>query len=96
MISVGSGLVAAVANASQAVINKQLTTRYPARQLIGALYLCNFLVLLPLAPFAEWRWSAEIVALHLLSVALMAVTALSASGTCSRRALPRPPPPPRP
>jgi hypothetical protein len=76
VISVGSGLVAAVANASQAVINKELTTRYPARQLIGALYLCNFLVLLPFAPFAEWRWSPGIIALHVLSVVLMAVTAL--------------------
>jgi drug/metabolite transporter (DMT)-like permease len=34
-------------------------------------------VLLPLAPFADWRWSPEIVALQLASVALMAITAIS-------------------
>jgi drug/metabolite transporter (DMT)-like permease len=49
----------------------------PARQLIGVLYVCNALVLLPLAPFAPWRWSPEIVALHLASVGLMAVTAIA-------------------
>lgn len=70
------GLLAAIANAGQALISKELTTRAPARQLIGALYVCNALVLLPAAPFATWRWSPEIVGLHLLSVGLMAVTAV--------------------
>ena len=70
------GLLAAIANAGQALISKELTTRAPARQLIGALYVCNALVLLPAAPFATWRWSPEIVGLHLLSVGLMAVTAI--------------------
>ena len=70
-------VLAAVANAGAAIISKGLTTRLPARQLIGVLYVCNALVLLPLAPFADWRWSPAIVALHLLSVGLMAITAIS-------------------
>ena len=76
MLSILFGLLAALANAAQAVISKELTTRAPARQLIGVLYLGNALVLLPAAPFSTWRWSPEIVALHLISVALMAVTAI--------------------
>jgi drug/metabolite transporter (DMT)-like permease len=70
-------VLAAVANACQAVISKGLTSRLPARQLIGVLYVCNALVLLPLAPFVEWRWSPEIVLLQAASVALMAITAIS-------------------
>jgi drug/metabolite transporter (DMT)-like permease len=66
-----------VANAAQALISKDLTGRLPARQLIGVLYVANALVLLPLAPFVEWRWSPSIVGLQLASVALMAITALS-------------------
>ncbi|MFO1541588.1 MAG: EamA family transporter [Chloroflexota bacterium] len=77
MIAVLLGLLAAVTNGAQAVINKGLTGRYPARQLIGALYVTNCLILLPFAPFVEWRWSPEIVALHLVSVALMVVTAIA-------------------
>ena len=70
------GLLAALANAGQALISKELTNRAPARQLIGVLYLGNALVLLPAAPFAAWHWSATILILHLVSVALMAVTAI--------------------
>jgi drug/metabolite transporter (DMT)-like permease len=70
------GLMAALANAAQAVISKDLTARAPARQLIGVLYTGNALVLLPFAPFVAWTWSAEIVGLHLLSVALMVGTAI--------------------
>ena len=76
MSAVLFGLFAALANAAQAVISKELTTRYPARQLIGPLFVGNALLLLPLAPFARWEWSATIVALHLASVALMVVTAV--------------------
>ena len=76
MSAIAFGLLAACANASQAVISKGLTTRFPARQLIGVLYVFNCLVLLPFAPFTPWQWSSEIVALHLFSVALMAVTAI--------------------
>jgi drug/metabolite transporter (DMT)-like permease len=41
------------------------------------LYVCNALVLLPFAPFVAWTWSPQIVGLHIVSVALMAVTAIS-------------------
>ena len=70
-------VLAALANAAQAVVSKGLTARLPARQLIGVLYVCNALVLLPLAPFAVWRWSPTIVVLHLVSVGLMAITAIA-------------------
>ena len=70
-------LLATGANAGAAVISKGLTTRLPARQLIGVLYVCNALVLLPAAPFTDWRWSPLIVVLHLISAALMTVTAIA-------------------
>jgi drug/metabolite transporter (DMT)-like permease len=70
------GLLAALANAAQALISKELTYRAPARQLIGVLYVGNALVLLPFAPFVPWVWTPTIVALHLLSVALMVGTAI--------------------
>jgi drug/metabolite transporter (DMT)-like permease len=70
------GSLAALANAGQALLSKELTLRAPARQLIGVLYLGNALVLLPLAPFSPWTWSPEIVAWHLVSVALMVITAV--------------------
>ena len=70
-------VLAALANAAQAVISKGLTNRLPARQLIGVLYVCNAVILLPLAPFVTWRWSPTIVGLHLVSVGLMAITAIA-------------------
>lgn len=76
MSAVLFGLLAALANAAQALISKDLTYRAPARQLIGVLYVGNALVLLPFAPFVTWVWSGQIVALHLVSVALMVVTAI--------------------
>ena len=76
MSAVLFGLLAALANAWQALISKELTYRAPARQLIGVLYIGNALVLLPFAPFAAWAWSPAIVALHLVSVGLMVVTAI--------------------
>ena len=72
MIAVLFGLFAAITNGAQAVINKGLTARYPARQLIGALYVTNCLILLPFAPFSTWTWSAWIVVLHLVSVEIAA------------------------
>src|SRR5262245_40973664 len=51
------GLLAALTGGAQALINKGLTERYPARQLIGVLYVTNCLVLLPFAPFVSWHWS---------------------------------------
>lgn len=77
MIAVVLGLLAALANASQALVSKRLTLRYPARQLIGVLFLLNCLVLLPFAPFVPWHWSREIIGLHLVSAALMVVTAIA-------------------
>lgn len=76
MSAVLFGSLAAVANAGQALISKELTLRAPARQLIGVLYVGNCLVLLPFAPFVTWVWSPPIVALHLVSVGLMVVTAI--------------------
>lgn len=70
------GLIAAVANAAQSVLSKELTTRYPARQLIGPLFGFNALLLLPLAPFSTWVWSPLIIGLHLASVGLMVATAI--------------------
>jgi drug/metabolite transporter (DMT)-like permease len=82
------GLLAALTNSAQALINKGLTERYPARQLIGVLYVTNCLVLLPFAPFVTWHWSPEVWLLHAVSVALMVGTAicvwdLFASGAAS-------------
>jgi drug/metabolite transporter (DMT)-like permease len=71
------GLLAAVANASQALVSRRLTFRYPARQLIGVLYLLNCCVLLPFAPFVPWHWDPSTLALHLVSAALMVVTAIA-------------------
>ena len=70
------GFLAALANAGQALLSKDLTARAPARQLIGVLYAGNALVLLPFAPFVAWTWSCEIIGLHLVSVALMVFTAI--------------------
>ncbi len=77
VIAVALGLLAAIANASQAIVSRRLTFRYPARQLIGVLYVLNCLVLLPFAPFVAWRWSPEIVLLHLVPGGLMVVTAIA-------------------
>lgn len=77
VIAVGLGLMAAIANASQALVSKRLTLHYPARQLIGVLFLLNCLVMLPFAPFVPWHWSGEVVGLHLVSAALMVVTAIA-------------------
>jgi len=76
VIAVVLGLLAALTNGAQALINKGLTERYPARQLIGVLYVCNCLVLLPFAPFVPWHWTGEVWLLHAASAALMVVTAI--------------------
>jgi drug/metabolite transporter (DMT)-like permease len=70
------GLVAAVANAAQSIVSKELTTRYPARQLIGPLFGFNAVLLLPFAPFTAWVWNPLVIGLHLSSVALMVATAI--------------------
>ena len=71
------GLLAAVSLAAGSLITKGFVDRLPARQLIGPLYGLNAAVLLPLAPFEDWLWSGRIVALHLITVAVMGFTALS-------------------
>lgn len=68
MSAVTLGLLAAFVHATQGILSKGLTTRYPARPLIGVLLALNCLLLLPFAFFVEWHLSPTIVALHLLSV----------------------------
>jgi drug/metabolite transporter (DMT)-like permease len=77
MIDVVLGLLSAVANAIGGELSKGLTLRFPARQLIGPLFLLNALLVLPAAPFVEWTWSAEIVVMHLVSVGLLVMTSLA-------------------
>jgi drug/metabolite transporter (DMT)-like permease len=71
------GLLSAVANAIGGELSKGLTLRFPARQLIGPLFLLNALLVLPAAPFVDWTWSTEIVVLHLISVGLLVMTSLA-------------------
>jgi drug/metabolite transporter (DMT)-like permease len=71
------GLLSAVANAIGGELSKGLTLRFPARQLIGPLFLLNALLVLPAAPFVDWTWSAEIVVMHLISVGLLVMTSLA-------------------
>lgn len=77
MSAVTLGLLAAVVNAGQGMVSKDLTRKYPARQLVGPLLLLNCLLLLPLAPFVEWTWSPQIILLHLASAGLMIVASLT-------------------
>lgn len=77
MTDVVFGLLSAVANAIGGELSKGLTLRFPARQLIGPLFLLNALLVLPAAPFVDWTWSAEIVVLHLVSVGLLVMTSLA-------------------
>jgi drug/metabolite transporter (DMT)-like permease len=77
MTDVLFGLLSAVANAIGGELSKGLTLRFPARQLIGPLFLLNALLVLPAAPFVEWTWSPEIVVLHLVSVGLLVMTSLA-------------------
>ena len=67
------GLGAAVANVAVAVLSTQLVAKYPARQLLGPLFLLNCLLVLPFAPFVTWTWTPTVVALHVgTTVALVA------------------------
>ena len=76
MSAVLFGLLAAVANAGQALISKELTQRAPARQLIGVLYARQRPRPAALRAVRAWAWSPTIVALHLVSVAIMVLTAV--------------------
>ena len=71
------GLLSAISNAVGGELSKGLTLRFPARQLIGPLFLLNALLLVPFVPFQDWTWSVEIVALHLASVGLLVMTSLA-------------------
>lgn len=77
MTDLAAGLLSAISNAVGSVLSKGLAERYPARQLIGPLFALNALMVLPAAPFADWTWSAEIIAIHLVSVGLLVVTSLA-------------------
>jgi drug/metabolite transporter (DMT)-like permease len=77
MTEVVLGLLSALANAIGGELSKGLTLRFPARQLIGPLFLLNALLVMPAAPFVDWTWSAEIVVLHLVSVGLLVMTSLA-------------------
>ena len=71
------GFLSALSLATGSLITKGFVDRLPARQLIGPMYALNAVVLLPLAPFEDWLWSKEIIALHLITVVIMVFTALS-------------------
>jgi drug/metabolite transporter (DMT)-like permease len=77
MTAVIFGLMSAVANAIGGELSKGLTLRFPARQLIGPLFLLNALLVVPAAPFVDWTWSGEIVVIHLVSVGLLVMTSLA-------------------
>lgn len=77
MTAVLSGLLSAISNAIGGELSKGLAVRFPARQLIGPLFLLNALLVLPAAPFVEWTWSTEIVALHAVSVVLLVITSMA-------------------
>lgn len=76
-IAVLLGLLSAVANAASAILSKDLTRRFPARQLIGPLFALNALVLLPAAPFVSWTWTPTVALLHAVSVGLLVITSLA-------------------
>ncbi len=70
---VAFGLGAALANVGVAVLSTQLAAKFPARQLLGPLFLLNCLLVLPFAPFVSWVWTPTVIALHIgTTVALVA------------------------
>ena len=77
MSAVILGLLAALINASQAMVSKRLTLHYPPRQLIGVLLMWNCLVMLPFAPFVPWHLGGDAIALHVVSAALLVITSVA-------------------
>ena len=70
---VAFGLGAAIANVGVAVLSTQLAAKFPARQLLGPLFLLNCLLVLQFAPFVTWVWTPTVIALHIgTTVALVA------------------------
>lgn len=76
MSSVTLGLLAAVVHSAQGFLSKDLTSRYPARPLIGALLAFNCLLLLPFAFFVDWQVSPSIVILHVASAFMLVVSSI--------------------
>lgn len=70
-------LFSAVALSIGSVLSKRLTLTVPARQLIGPLLLLNGALVAPLAPFATWQVSPEIVVLHAVEIALLLTSSLA-------------------
>lgn len=71
------GVLAAASFAVGSVLTKGMVDRFPPRQLIGPLYAFNALLMVPFAPFVDWRWNGSIVLLHGLSVIAISLTALA-------------------
>ncbi len=63
-------------HATQGVLSKDLTTRYPARPLIGVLLAINCLLLLPFAFFVDWQVTPTIVGLHVVSAFLLVASSI--------------------
>lgn len=74
MGAAGFGLIAAVGFAAGSLVTKRLVGRFEFDQLIGPAFAMNALWLVPLIPFADWRWSGTIVILHAFSVVAISVT----------------------
>lgn len=73
-VSAVLALVAAATAASGYAVTKHLVGSYPPTRLIGVLFAVNSLLVVPAAPFVEWRWSWTIVGLHAASTACMVAT----------------------
>jgi drug/metabolite transporter (DMT)-like permease len=90
------GMLSAISNSFAAILSKDLTVRYPARQLIAPLLVLNVLLVVGLAPFVTWTWTPHVLLLHVVSAVLLAATSLamfdllahgSASATVTAQAL---------
>jgi drug/metabolite transporter (DMT)-like permease len=71
------GLAAAMTNVVVAVLSTRLAARYPARQLLGPLFVLNCLLLLPLAPFVTWTWTPTVISLHLGTTAALVASSVA-------------------
>lgn len=73
MLPVVYGLLAALSTAIGLMLTKSITTRMPAWQVVGPLFLLNALLVTPAVPFGpEWRLpSLRIVTLHAASTILL-------------------------
>tara|TARA_Y100000588_G_scaffold240885_1_gene254754 strand:- start:540 stop:1364 length:825 start_codon:yes stop_codon:yes gene_type:complete len=69
-------LLAAISTAAGSALTKHLVLKFPPKQLIGPLFVCNSLFIFPLATFTPWEWSAKIIFLTLISIMTICLTAL--------------------